>query len=80
MQNWKLDRRKVEAFLAAAEAAYGRSNPYHNSTHAADVVQAAFIMLRSIARPQFTKLEVNVTTLWLQVSRGLSQKVTQKGC
>lgn len=57
-QNWKLDRRKVEAFLAAAEQAYGRDNPYHNSTHAADVVQAAFIMLRSVQQPQFTKLEV----------------------
>ena len=57
-QNWKLERRKVEAFLTAAEQAYGRDNPYHNSTHAADVVQAAFIMLRSVQQPQFTKLEV----------------------
>lgn len=48
----------MEAFLTAAEQAYGRDNPYHNSTHAADVVQAAFIMLRSVQQPQFTKLEV----------------------
>lgn len=58
LQNWKLDRRKVESFLAAAEQAYGHANSYHNSTHAADVVQAAFIMLRSVQQPQFTKLEV----------------------
>ncbi len=55
---WKLDRRKVEAFLTAAEQAYGRSNPYHNSRHAADVVHASFLLLRSVWQPQFTKLEV----------------------
>ena len=41
-----------------AESSYGRSNPYHNSIHAADVVQATFLMLRSVRQPQFTKLEV----------------------
>lgn len=55
---WKLDRRRVEAFLTAAEQAYGRGNHYHNSTHAADVVHASFILLRSVRQPQFSKLEV----------------------
>jgi len=58
LSGWKLDRRKVEAFLTAAEQAYGRANPYHNSRHAADVVHAAFLLLRSVRHPQFTKLEV----------------------
>lgn len=53
----------MEAFLTAAEQAYGRDNPYHNSTHAADVLQAAFIMLRSVQQPQFTKLEVPLQLL-----------------
>lgn len=58
LSGWKLDRRRVETFLTAAEQAYGNSNPYHNSTHAADVVHATFILLRSVRHPQFTKLEV----------------------
>ncbi len=71
LQSWKVDRRKVEAFLTAAEQAYGRGsgagrNPYHNSTHAADVVQAAFIMLRSVQQPQFTKLEVSVPRFYVR--------------
>lgn len=40
-------------------------NPYHNSTHAADVVQAAFIMLRSVQHPQFTKLEVRLPRFYV---------------
>ena len=71
----------MEAFLTAAEAAYGQDNPYHNSTHAADVVQAAFIMLRSVGQPQFTKLEVriHVSKVFVKVAAGWDKRVSGEG-
>eukprot|EP00892_Ulva_mutabilis_P001721 jgi/Ulvmu1/1154/UM107_0028.1 len=46
-------------FLKVIEALYPRSNPYHNSTHAADVVQAVVCMLlQDRLTERFTDLEV----------------------
>ncbi|KAK9824073.1 hypothetical protein WJX72_007537 [[Myrmecia] bisecta] len=52
----KIDRQKAQKFLTAVEAAYQPSNPYHNSTHAADVTQAAMVLLKS-GNAMFSPLE-----------------------
>ena len=57
--NWKLERTEVQALIAAVEANYQGSNPYHNATHAADVVQTTWLFIRAAAeRVPFTQLEV----------------------
>lgn len=57
--DWKLGRAQVEALVAAVEGCYRAGNPYHNATHAADVVQTTWLFLRSAAeRVPFTRLEV----------------------
>jgi len=57
--NWVISRQKAERFFVAVEATYRGDNSYHNSVHAADVAQAAMIILKagqnSVA---FSKLEV----------------------
>ena len=56
-----LDRARVEAFVSAVEERYDRRNPYHNSVHAADVVQGSWLFLRAAARSvEFPRLEVGV--------------------
>jgi hypothetical protein len=42
---WIVARRKAVAFFHEVERQYKRSNPYHNNTHAADVLQTAAIIL-----------------------------------
>lgn len=57
--NWVINRQKAERFFVAVEATYKGDNHYHNSTHAADVAQAAMIILRAGQNSlNFTKLEV----------------------
>ncbi len=49
----------MEAFVSAVEGRYDRRNPYHNSVHAADVVQGSWLFLRAAARNvDFPRLEV----------------------
>lgn len=57
--SWVINRQKAERFFVAVEATYKGNNHYHNSTHAADVAQAAMIILRAGQTTlNFTKLEV----------------------
>lgn len=57
--SWVINRQKAERFFVAVEATYKGDNHYHNSTHAADVAQAAMIILRAGQNSlNFTKLEV----------------------
>ena len=56
---WQISRQKAERFFVAVEATYRAKNSYHNSMHAADVVQAALLILRAAPNSvDFTKLEV----------------------
>ena len=56
-----LDAARVGAFVSAVEERYDRRNPYHNSVHAADVVQGSWLFLRAAARSvDFPRLEVRV--------------------
>lgn len=48
LEGWHLDPKVVHQFLSAVEAAYLRGNPYHNNVHAADVTQAAALIMRAI--------------------------------
>ena len=43
-----IDRRVLTRFLASTEALYKSDNPYHNATHAADVVQTLSVMLARV--------------------------------
>lgn len=57
----KLERAEVEALVAAVEGRYWPGNPYHNATHAADVVQTTWLFLRAAAEDvPFTRLEVRL--------------------
>ncbi|KAL3146015.1 hypothetical protein ABBQ38_015372 [Trebouxia sp. C0009 RCD-2024] len=57
--SWVINRQKAERFFVAVEATYKGTNHYHNSTHAADVAQAAMIILKAGPNSlNFTKLEV----------------------
>lgn len=46
--HFSIDRQKMLVFLRELELNY-RSNAYHNSTHAADVVQALYILLKMVS-------------------------------
>ena len=45
--DWVINRKRAEHFFVAVEATYMRDNSYHNSVHAADVAQAAMIILKA---------------------------------
>lgn len=45
LQPFAISGDKLSQFLVAVEAMYRADNPYHNSTHAADVVQATHVIL-----------------------------------
>eukprot|EP00727_Mastigamoeba_balamuthi_P013994 m51a1_g9217 putative 3 -cyclic-nucleotide phosphodiesterase rega (905) ;mRNA; f:54092-57345 len=51
-----LDKRKLSRFLRSVEKGY-KDNPYHNSAHAADVVQAMHALLTGCTGFCFTPLE-----------------------
>lgn len=55
---WKLSKWKVENFLYELELRYCKDNPYHNNTHAADVVQASYAIWNASRLPQLSKLEL----------------------
>ena len=42
---WKLDETKFTKYVARIEAGYDPKNPYHNSIHAASVVQMTHMLL-----------------------------------
>merc|ERR1711988_232220 len=50
---FSLDSRKVRHFLNEVEKGYFRSNPYHNSVHAADVVHTMHCIIQ---QPELWKL------------------------
>jgi len=57
--DWVISRQKAERFFVAVEATYRGDNSYHNSVHAADVAQAAMIILKAgQSSVAFSKLEV----------------------
>eukprot|EP01060_Flectonema_neradi_P004365 TRINITY_DN12814_c0_g1_i1.p1 TRINITY_DN12814_c0_g1~~TRINITY_DN12814_c0_g1_i1.p1 ORF type:complete len:736 (+),score=158.54 TRINITY_DN12814_c0_g1_i1:45-2252(+) len=47
IDSFNLDTAKVQAFLTRVEDQYSE-NPYHNSSHAADVTQALFMLLTTV--------------------------------
>lgn len=51
ISHFQIDLFKLTSFLQSIEAAYN-SNPYHNSTHAADVVQSLGVLLAADALQQ----------------------------
>eukprot|EP00727_Mastigamoeba_balamuthi_P013993 m51a1_g9216 putative 3 -cyclic-nucleotide phosphodiesterase rega (808) ;mRNA; f:50535-53703 len=53
---FNLDRNKVRKFFRAVEKGY-KENPYHNATHAADVVQSMHALLMGCTGFCFTPLE-----------------------
>lgn len=54
----KLNQSKLQNFLTAVESSY-RDNPYHNSTHAADVTQTYnYFIVAGKIRPKMTDLEI----------------------
>lgn len=56
---WVISRTKAERFFVAVEATYRGDNSYHNSVHAADVAQAAMMILKAGQNSMaFSKLEV----------------------
>eukprot|EP00798_Chlamydomonas_sp_ICE-L_P003764 gene3764-13825_t len=54
-----LSMTKVRQFMEAIETAYAKANPYHNATHASDVVQgiACFLMMEKSIASKLTDLE-----------------------
>lgn len=46
-QEWQIDDATMRKFFMTIETGY-RSNPYHNSTHAADVMHAVFFFLETL--------------------------------
>ncbi|KAK9834015.1 hypothetical protein WJX81_002981 [Elliptochloris bilobata] len=59
VEKLRLPLAKLAAFLQDVEAAYATPNPYHNSTHAADVTQGLATMLAGNAvTAQLTDLEL----------------------
>eukprot|EP00727_Mastigamoeba_balamuthi_P009120 m51a1_g4830 putative 3 -cyclic-nucleotide phosphodiesterase rega (874) ;mRNA; f:185180-188187 len=56
ISSFSLDRHVVQSFFRAVEKGY-KGNPYHNSTHAADVVQGVHALICSCSTVQFTPLE-----------------------
>ncbi|XP_065571746.1 3',5'-cyclic-AMP phosphodiesterase, isoforms N/G-like isoform X3 [Artemia franciscana] len=58
MATFKIPAATLVRFLLSLETNYNRDNPYHNSSHAADVTQATHVLLNSRAlETVFTKLE-----------------------
>ena len=53
-----LDERKLGMFLAALEANYGDTNPYHNDTHAMDVLLSVHFFLQGGLGQLLAPLEV----------------------
>eukprot|EP00300_Choanocystis_sp_HF-7_P019305 c20297_g1_i2.p1 GENE.c20297_g1_i2~~c20297_g1_i2.p1 ORF type:complete len:633 (+),score=132.32 c20297_g1_i2:1-1899(+) len=58
VHQFRIDVKKLEAFLEEVEANYNKQNPYHNNTHAADVTQAVHSLLLLGMKAYFTDLEV----------------------
>eukprot|EP00727_Mastigamoeba_balamuthi_P009140 m51a1_g4849 putative achain crystal structure of unliganded pde4c2 (875) ;mRNA; r:259411-262551 len=56
LSSFGLERRLVQSFFKAVERGY-KGNPYHNSTHAADVVQGMHALMCACSTVQFTPLE-----------------------
>jgi len=47
ISRWGIDEKCLRNFLTEIESGYVNENPYHNSTHAADVTHAAYYFLLS---------------------------------
>ena len=57
--SWVINRQKADCFFVAVEETYKQDNAYHNSMHAADVAQAAMIILKAgRSTVAFSKLEI----------------------
>eukprot|EP00727_Mastigamoeba_balamuthi_P009121 m51a1_g4831 putative camp-specific 3 -cyclic phosphodiesterase 4d-like isoform x6 (881) ;mRNA; f:188806-191801 len=56
LTSFNIERRTVQSFIRTVERGY-KGNPYHNSTHAADVVQAMHSLICSCSTVQFTPIE-----------------------
>ena len=55
----------MSRFLEKLEGAYKRQNPYHNSTHAADVMHAMHFFLTKLEMKELLQVEVNHSTRFL---------------
>ena len=72
-----LDRARVEAFVVAVEERYNQRNPYHNSVHAADVVQGSWLFLRAAARTvAFPRLEARPGPLARSLAQALQSQLS----
>eukprot|EP01102_Stenamoeba_stenopodia_P011784 TRINITY_DN3640_c0_g1_i2.p1 TRINITY_DN3640_c0_g1~~TRINITY_DN3640_c0_g1_i2.p1 ORF type:complete len:378 (+),score=56.78 TRINITY_DN3640_c0_g1_i2:87-1220(+) len=58
ISRWGIDDKCLRSFLTEIESGYVNENPYHNSTHAADVTHAAYYFLLSGLSEQINELEV----------------------
>jgi len=51
IEQFNIDEAKLKNFLNSIEAGYHSHNPYHNNTHAADVVCSGFLSTCSLPPP-----------------------------
>jgi len=58
LTKFNIDRQRLSNFLCAIENGYSKTNPYHNSSHAADVAQMVHFFLHHKMRDFTTDVEI----------------------